>query len=72
MTNCFNDLSICNSALGKPDIVISEDEEYKRFDPARFSKLPTAFQVAEHFLSDSTRTATIKFTLSIFRKRMEL
>merc|ERR1712071_595341 len=29
---------------GKPDIVISEDEEYKRFDPARFSKLPTAFQ----------------------------
>merc|ERR1712071_367886 len=28
---------------GKPDLVVSEDEEYKRFNPSRFSKLPTAF-----------------------------
>jgi len=28
---------------GKPDLVVSEDEEYKRVDPARFPKLPTAF-----------------------------
>ncbi|XP_059350905.1 acetyl-CoA acetyltransferase, mitochondrial-like isoform X2 [Daphnia carinata] len=28
---------------GKPDLVVSEDEEYKRVDYERFSKLPTAF-----------------------------
>lgn len=28
---------------GKPDLVISEDEEYKRVDVERFRKLPTAF-----------------------------
>ena len=33
------------SAAGKPDLVISEDEEYKRVDVERFRKLPTAFLV---------------------------
>jgi len=29
---------------GKPDVVVTEDEEYKRVNPARFATLPTAFQ----------------------------
>lgn len=51
MMKCSNDF-ICNCYLGKPDLVISEDEEYKRFDPARFPKLPTAFQVVGTRLFD--------------------
>lgn len=30
---------------GKPDIVFNEDEEYKRVDFSKFSKLNTVFQV---------------------------
>ena len=30
---------------GKPDIVVTEDEEYKRVDFSKFSKLNPAFQV---------------------------
>lgn len=34
---------------GKPDLVVSEDEEYKRVDVERFTKLPTAFLVCYDF-----------------------
>lgn len=30
---------------GKPDIVVSEDEEYKKVDFSKFGKLNTVFQV---------------------------
>lgn len=30
---------------GKPDIVVSEDEEFKRIDFEKFKKLNTVFQV---------------------------
>lgn len=30
---------------GKPDLILNEDEEYKKVDFAKFSKLNTVFQV---------------------------
>ena len=36
---------------GKPDLVISEDEEYKRVDVERFRKIPPAFQVQQPYFS---------------------
>ena len=43
MYKFLNPFLILFVLLGKPDLVVSEDEEYKRVDPARFPKLPTAF-----------------------------
>ena len=43
MYEFLNPYLILFVSLGKPDLVVSEDEEYKRVDPARFPKLPTAF-----------------------------
>lgn len=31
--------------VGKPDVIVSEDEEYKRIDFDKFKKLNTVFQV---------------------------
>ena len=31
---------------GKPDLVVTEDEEYKRVDFSKFTKLSTVFQVS--------------------------
>jgi acetyl-CoA C-acetyltransferase len=38
------DYLICNFVLGKPDIVVKEDEEYKRVDFSKVPKLKTVFQ----------------------------
>jgi hypothetical protein len=33
---------------GKPDVVVAEDEEYKRVNFDKFKKLSTVFQVSFH------------------------
>lgn len=51
---------------GKPDIVVSEDEEFKRIDFEKFKKLNTVFQVniiiIIYFLS-------LLFTFSILERK---
>lgn len=34
------------SLTGKPDLIVTEDEEYKRVNFEKFGKLPTVFQVS--------------------------
>lgn len=41
----FNCKSNLKKITGKPDIVVSEDEEFKRVDFDKFKKLNTVFQV---------------------------
>lgn len=36
--------------VGKPDVVVTEDEEYKRVNFDKFKKLSTVFQVCANLL----------------------
>lgn len=62
------------NSKGKPDLVVSEDEEYKRVDYERFSKLPTAFLVSAPTLLSSVyiNSTWIRFVFFSRRKTVLL
>ena len=35
---------------GKPSVMVTEDEEFKKVNFDKFSKLPTVFQVLRHLI----------------------
>lgn len=53
-------------------MVISEDEEYKRVDVERFSKLPTAFLVSVPFLFSYKKGLTYLYFEFDFRRKTVL
>jgi hypothetical protein len=63
-------LKVISTSLDKPDIVVLEDEEFKRVDFDKFKKLNTVFQVNIGWLK-LYRFYIILIYMFHFRKKME-
>jgi hypothetical protein len=60
---CTDHLSVCHA--GKPDVVVTEDEEYKRVNFDKFKKLSTVFQACTSLVAYVACDANNRLLLSV-------